>query len=377
MRVRAITAHPHYPEWVIRDGYGDYTKSEIIHDVPVTRLLHYVPAQPEGLRRLFSELSFGVRLLFARWGHPDVIVMVSPALFATGIAMLRAKLSRHSPVVAVWVQDIYSLGIVETGSGGRLVARIIRLVEESTLRAASCVVVIHSRFADYLTKNLKVDPARIEVIRNWTHLEAASLTNSAEIRAGYGWEPDETIVLHAGNMGVKQDLENVIAAARLADDQQLPVRFVLLGNGSQRESLRNLGLGVHRLQFIEALSERGFQEALAAADVLLVNEKLGVSEMAVPSKLTSYFNAGRPVLAATDLAGATAGEISEADAGCIVSAGNPQSLLDAALELGSDPLMSAKLGANGLRYRRVVLDQEVAIDKFAAWIRIRLHSVGE
>ena len=37
------------------------------------------------------------------------------------------------------------------------------------------------------------------------------------------------IALHAGNMGVKQGLENVVEAARQADATRSPVRFVLLG----------------------------------------------------------------------------------------------------------------------------------------------------
>jgi hypothetical protein len=43
-----------------------------------------------------------------------------------------------------------------------------------------------------------------------------------------GWPPDETIVRHAGAMGTKQGLENVVDAAALADEQNRPIRFVLL-----------------------------------------------------------------------------------------------------------------------------------------------------
>ncbi|GEP28424.1 hypothetical protein E3O11_09715 [Cryobacterium levicorallinum] len=38
---RVITAHPHYPEWRIREGYGRFTSHENINGVPVTRLRHY------------------------------------------------------------------------------------------------------------------------------------------------------------------------------------------------------------------------------------------------------------------------------------------------------------------------------------------------
>jgi colanic acid biosynthesis glycosyl transferase WcaI len=369
VKVAALTAHPHYPEWKVRAGYGQWTSTEVIDGVPVTRLRHYVPAKPGGLNRMVSELTFGVRLLFARWGQPDVIVMVSPALFSTALAMLRAKLSPRPPVVNVWVQDIYSLGITETGMGNGSVARFITWVEKTTLKAASGVVVIHDRFGDYLSGPLGIAAEKIEVVRNWTHLDPRSTTNVASTRALHGWADDETVVLHAGNMGVKQGLENVVNAAVLAEQQGRRVKFVLLGNGSQRQELQALGAGANRLQFVDSLDDDGFQAALAAADVLLVNEKPGVSEMAVPSKLTSYFNAARPVIGATDPTGLTASEIDAAGGGCVVAAGDAQALLDIALTLASDPNLARSLGANGFRYRTDVLGETAAIDRFTAWLR--------
>ena len=360
--VRSLTAHPHYPAWEVQDGYGQWTSTETLDMAEVTRMRHFVPTNPEGLRRLASEVAFGLRVIFSRWGKPDVIVMVSPALFATAMAMLRAKLSRRAPSVNVWVQDIYSLGMKETSAGGSLATKVVTWVEKATLKAATGVVVIHPRFGDYLASKLGIDPKRIEVVRNWTHLEPADHDDIAERRRALGWSAEETIVLHAGNMGVKQGLFNVVEAARVADEQQKPVRFVLLGDGSQRESLVALGQGVEHLQFVDSLDDTAFQGALRAADILLVNEKLGISEMAVPSKLTSYFDAGRPVVAATDQTGVTAGEIQISNGGRVVGAEDPQALLDTVMELRRDRTVAAELGRNGRRYRTDVLGEEGAID---------------
>ena len=54
------------------------------------------------------ELAFGVRLMFARWGRPDMVVLISPALFSTGLAMLRVRWGWKRVPAAVWVQDLYS-----------------------------------------------------------------------------------------------------------------------------------------------------------------------------------------------------------------------------------------------------------------------------
>ena len=54
--------------------YGQWSRSEQIDGVHVTRLRHYVPTQPSPLPRALSEASFGVRQSLARWGRPAAIV---------------------------------------------------------------------------------------------------------------------------------------------------------------------------------------------------------------------------------------------------------------------------------------------------------------
>src|SRR5699024_3086421 len=105
------------------------------------------------------------------------------------------------------------------------------------------------------------------------------------------------LILHAGNMGRKQGLANVVRAASVVGPDE-PLVFVLLGDGSERTALEALAEGSNKIRFVSSLHQDEFPLALAAADALLVNELPGVKEMALPSKLTSYFAAGRPIIAA-------------------------------------------------------------------------------
>ena len=154
------------------------------------------------------------------------------------------------------------------------------------------------------------------------------IVRHADVRTRLGWASNDVVVLHAGNMGKKQGLENVIAAARLADKSNSRVRFVLMGDGNQRRALEELAIGIKALQFVSPLPGDEFMEALASADFLLVNELPGVKDMAVPSKLTSYFNAGVPVIAATDSGSVTAAEIAASCGGVRVDAADPLALLE-------------------------------------------------
>ena len=370
--VTVITGYPHYPEWKIRDGYAGWRMSEFVEGVRVERLRHPVPAAPTHLTRMLMELTFGGQLLFARWGQPDMVLFVSPALFSTVIGVIRRKLAWRRVPTAVWVQDLYSRGVEETASRGRSAAGPIAMVESWLLNSVNRVVAIHGSFAQYITGALRVPRDRVAVIRNWTHLPAASKPETAHVRAKLGWAREDIIVLHAGNMGVKQGLDNVVNAARLAGEKKSRVRFILLGDGNQNLKLRALGQGLSNLSFLAPVPDTEFQSVLAAADILLVNELPGVRGMSVPSKLTSYFSTGRPVIAATDEDSVTAREIAASQGGVLVPAGNPDALLVAAEELGHDSERSRSLGAAGLRFREHALDEMLAISAFEELLDVLL-----
>lgn len=303
-------------------------------------------------------------MLCSRFASASVVIAVSPALFATALTALRIRLTPSRPYLVVWVQDIYTLGMVETREGGGLSTRIAKFVERFALRAADRVIAIHPRFADYLVEQLGVDESRITVIRNWTHLPPSAEMSRQKAREALGWPNDVLLVVHTGNMGAKQGLENVVDAARLADQRRAPIKFILVGDGGEREKLEHSARGIERIAFVDPLNNADYRCALAAADCLLVNELPGVAAMAVPSKLTSYFDAMRPILAATDPTGITAGEIEHAGAGVVVPAGDPEVLLETAQRIAEDSAGAAAYGAAGRRYRMEVLDADAAIWAF-------------
>jgi colanic acid biosynthesis glycosyl transferase WcaI len=365
--VRVFTSFPHYPEWRIPPQMAGGSVEEVLDGVLVQRLRHYIPDRPTGARRTVFELSFGARLLGAPWTRCDVAICVSPPLLASAMAIARGRAMRQGPALGLVVQDLYSRGVVETGLAGSSLGSAATRLEAAVLRSTDGVVAIHDRFKDQMVSRLGVPEQRVSVIRNWTHIEPVPPFDIPAFRASLGWGADEVVVLHAGGMGAKQALENVIDAARLADGQGASVRFVLLGAGSRRDALLRRAQGVRSVQFLEPVDDDTYGKVLGAADVLLVNERPGVSEMAVPSKLTSYFSAGRPILAATDEDSITASEIAASGAGLRVDADRPEALLLTSLELGSDRDRALALGARGRGYCAEVLSAEAAINHYEKW----------
>ncbi|KRF05352.1 glycosyl transferase family 1 [Arthrobacter sp. Soil782] len=335
------------------------------------RLRQYIPGTPTTMRRMHLELSFGARLLFARWGNPDVVLMVTPALFSSALALLRLRLSRRRPAIGIWVQDIYSRGLEEIRQGSSTLVSMMRRLEGLVLRSATGVCVIHERFRDYAVTGLGVRNQDVVVIRNWTHIAVESSIDRSAVRERLGWADHDVVVLHAGNMGAKQGLENVVRAAAISDQSRSRVRFALLGDGNQRRHIEDIAQGINRIQFIDPLPDDEFEAALSAADMLLVNELPGLRETAVPSKLTSYFATGLPVVAATDVNSTTAGELAKSRGGVRIEPDNPSALVQIAETLAADQELSQALGHAGRMYATNYLSEDAAILAHGAW----LHSL--
>ncbi|MDT7743451.1 MAG: colanic acid biosynthesis glycosyl transferase WcaI [Actinomycetota bacterium] len=364
-RVQVLTGFPHYPAWSFTPGYEKgWRRREQHGDVEVLRLRAPLPRNTRGPARVLMEAVFAAQSAVGGMRDPDLILVMSPALLTVATAL--ARRGRKNAPVGVMVQDLYSRAFPETGAmyghGGTAVSRL----ERGLFRRADGLAVIHDRLKHTLTE-LGVEADRIDVIRNWSHVTPPSGAAREEIRAARGWSPDEIVVLHAGNMGYKQGLENVVDAARLADQTEAPVRFVLLGDGARRPALEERAAGVQRIEFISPLPATEFSDAMAAADLCLLNEKPGLAEMCVPGKLTSYFAAGRPVLAATDPRSGGAAEITAAGAGVLVPAAEPTLLLKAATALCEDRTQYAAMSRAGLAYAEAILDEDEALGAYVDW----------
>ncbi|GFM99951.1 hypothetical protein Sfulv_47620 [Streptomyces fulvorobeus] len=128
-------------------------------------------------------------------GRPDAVIAQMPSL-AGGVIGARIARRHRVPYIPV-VQDLMGAAAAQSGiRGGGRAAAAAAAAERYALRGAALVGVIHETFVPGVTA-LGVDPDRIRVVPNWTHVEPPSADRSAT-RARLGW-PDRTpVLLHSG-----------------------------------------------------------------------------------------------------------------------------------------------------------------------------------
>jgi colanic acid biosynthesis glycosyl transferase WcaI len=366
-----LAGMPHYPAWRLDPAYrGRWRVEEERAGVRVHRRRHTVPPRQTALTRALFEASVLAHGLAAppRMGRPDAVVAQLPSL-AGGVVGARIAARYDVPYIPV-VQDLMGAAAAQSGiRGGARAAALAAAAEAYALRRATVVGVIHETFVGAVAA-MGVDRGRIRLVPNWSHVGQPKRSRCRS-RVRLGWPRDQTVVLHCGNMGLKQGLDVLVETARIDPS----IRFVLMGDGNQRPRLVALAAGLPNVDFLPPADTADFPDVLAAADVLAVTQRASVLDMSVPSKLTSYFAAGRPVIAAVAPEGGTAREVLRSGAGLLVPPEDPAALLKVVRALAEDPAAGDELGAAGPAYVDAHLSREAGLGRLDALLdeALRAH----
>jgi len=270
------------------------------------------------------------------------------------------KVTKSTSKVVVWVQDLYQEGYTETGGGSPLIARILGAIENQLFKRADLVVMAHKRFLEAKTAK-GVDTGNAIYIENWSQFTFKPSESREDTRKKYNFG-NSRIVLHIGNMGIKQGLDNVVDAAKLATENEIDVVFLLVGDGNQREYLVHRAGNCKNIVFLSPVTETELSNLLNAADEFLIHEKPGIRDMSIPSKLTTYLLVGRPVLVCSEKDSIVGRIVRENQIGYWVKSGSPKTLLQACISL--DLSDRAELGMRVKDFASSRFDRKKALNKF-------------
>jgi colanic acid biosynthesis glycosyl transferase WcaI len=349
-RVKAIVGVAHYPQWATHQSFLSRSSTSIEDGVEVTRVPLWMPNVSSPKSRALFELSFFVRSLGIRVGKADVVVGIVPAL--TGL-MLAAR--KRAPRRVALFQDLVGRGLIQSGlARNERLARIVTRCEGGLAARMHAVAVVAPSFMEALTE-AGVPHSRLVLTPNWPRCNDPARPVSG-IRDRLGVSADAVIALHAGSMGAKQGLSNLIEAARLSRDVEPHLVWVLTGDGGEGERLRALAAGLDNVCFTGVLSDDDLGGLLAEASVVLVSQSATNHDMSMPSKLWTYFAAQRPIVASVPAAGTSGQFLADVDAAVLVEPGNPAELVAAVNHLASDLSLSNQLVANAARY----LDEQMS-----------------
>ncbi|MGH3751840.1 MAG: glycosyltransferase family 4 protein [Pseudonocardiaceae bacterium] len=301
--VKVLTGFPNYPTGKIFAGYRQrWSHREADGPVQVRRVPLYPSHDTNGIKRAVNFLSFASASTAALGFLSDcdvVYVYATPMTAATAAATGHALGGR--PYV-LHIQDLWPDSVLESGmAGGPVVRQLLSATLSGALRflyrrAAHLIAIAPSMQQTLVDRGVPAD--KISVLYNWSGGERpAPPAFDPAVRARLG-RPGRTLAVFAGNVGQMQDVETIVRAAALCQDDS-PLDVAIVGSGTADTAVRRLAaeLRAANIRFFDRVDSAEMPPIYAASDYQLVTLKdRPVFRATIPSKLGDALSAGCPVI---------------------------------------------------------------------------------
>lgn len=372
-KVTVLTTVPHFNQdpvaeaeqpirarWGRLLGKSDYYGATVYHAM--------IPKKtPNRLKRVAGWLIFHTISTVAGFALPrnvDVIIGPSPPL-TIGVGAWLLGLRHRAPFVYN-VQELYpdlavDMGIIDN----TMLVTGLRYMEHFVYARAESVTAITPHVRQKLLDR-GVPAEKAIFLPNWVDTEEIQPRPRRNEFAERHGLLESFVVSYAGNMGLAQNLDYLIAvASEMKTD--LEVRFLLVGDGVDRVRLERtiLDLG---LRNVVMLSHQPYSEVpliYASSDLSYVGLLPGLDSDALPSKVYRIMASGRAVLAVTNRGSALAQLVEEADCGFVVEPRSPGRLAGVIRAAARDKELVAAKGRAGRDYVEQNYSRKLMVGRYA------------
>ncbi len=300
-QVDVVTSNPYYPEWKIDEAYRRKKWStERRKNLTIYRVPMYIPGRVTGLTRIVSDLSFAVssltawlRLLWKRKRY-DVVIAVCPSMLNGIVPAIYTRMT--DSFMQYHVQDLQLDAAVKLNFiKNPLLLKILRGVERFQLTNASMVSSISDGMREKILAK-GVDSQKYFMLANWVdvnEIKPLPAGTTRELRAKFGFEDGDRVILYSGNLGEKQGIDVIVEVAGLLQEEK-DWKFLICGEGVSKQDLIDAvrAKGLKQVIFAPLQPYNRMAELLNMAEIHLVPQKKAAADLVLPSKLTGILAAG-------------------------------------------------------------------------------------
>ncbi|MBD2742047.1 glycosyltransferase family 4 protein [Coleofasciculus sp. FACHB-1120] len=325
---------------------------------------------PQRIRgKAINGLLFCVRSglhLLQTAGRGDVLLLTTAPPFLPILGYL-ANLSFGVPYVCL-LYDLYPDVAVELNvvRPQNWLVRFWDFVNSCIWKNAQKIIVLSPSMKDRVTAKCPEVANKISVIHNW-----ADPDRIVPIPKPDNWFAQEFnlvdtfTVLYSGNMGRCHDMDTILEAARLLENE--PIQFVFIGNGAKRQTCINKVsmMGLRNCRFLPYQNKQNLPYSLTACDLSLVSISPGMEGLVVPSKLYAALAAGRPLAVICEPHSYLRQLISEAKCGAAFNNEDANGLAKFIQSLAASPNLVNRMGRAGRHYLESNFTPEIIAQQYS------------
>jgi glycosyltransferase involved in cell wall biosynthesis len=364
--VTVLTGIPNYPKGKFYDNYSFWKNNdEEWNGIKIYRSKLFSRGN-SGLRLMLnygSFVLFGALKSFFIKEKFDKIFVFEPSPVTVGLPAMVAAKKMKIPYY-FWVQDLWPESLSAAGGiNNKAVLSFFDKITRAIYRSAEKVLVQSEGFVDYIVKQ-GIPEEKIIYYPNSTE----SFYKPAAVSEAYRQKLPEGVfkIMFAGNLGEAQSLDTLVAAAKILKDREIPVHWILLGDGRQKDHLVSeiKGKGLEdNFHLLGSYPSEEMPYFFACADALIVSlKKNDIFALTIPSKLQSYMACGKPIIASLEGEGARI--VEESKAGFVSPPDDATGLAENIIRVYSaDDNQRAELSKNGFAYFNDHFERELLLDR--------------
>ncbi|RLK63786.1 glycosyltransferase WbuB [Atopobacter sp. AH10] len=351
--VTVLTGIPNYPEGKFFNGYHFKFQKENWQGIKIIRL-PIIPRGSSSVQLVLNYLSFVISgLIFIVTTKPKFDLIFTYEVSPMTQALLGPWLAKRIGCPSIlYVLDLWPENIqVAAGINNSLILRSIRRMVNYIYQKTDLILASSKSFVNEI-KSYQINPDKVTY---WPQYGEEIYHPIEKKREDFNWihHHDQFVIGFTGNIGNAQGLQILPRVAKLLQEEDLPVLFLIVGDGRFKDDLvkeikqKNVQ---SYFQFIDRQPSNVISDILAEVDVAFLSfDDNPIYEKTIPAKLQTYIACAKPVLVSAK--GEVERIIKEAKAGLTCPAGDERALLSCIKYfMNMDPEQLKAMGKNARNY---------------------------
>ncbi len=255
---------------------------------------------------------------------PDYIVYSSPSLLGVFSAFLLAKY--YGAKLVFDVRDIWPLTLIELGGFSRHNPLIwfMSLIEKFAYKRSDQIISNVPLFKIYIDELIGLGD-KVKIIPNGIDLDEFVPSPVFHADKLEKILKDKFVVGYVGTIGIANAVDTLIEAASKIQNKE--VHFLIVGNGSELASIKELSKNMSNITFLDAVQKSQVASVLEFIDVGYLAQlpkemyRYGLASIKIPE----YLIMGKPVIHMTDFWS----PVAEKEFGSVIRFGDTDTFLEA------------------------------------------------
>lgn len=326
---------------VLRAVVGDYYDVNFIKKGIVTLLLPFI--MKSEIKKHLGKEKF------------DLVLFETPPITNAGVVAWAKKhfnCKSYLMLKDIFPQNGADLGILGSGFVGKMIFNYFKYKERFLYKTADTIGCMSEGNKKYLLEhNPEISEKKVEIFPNAKRITEDYQCKDFSVRQKLGIPEDACVFLFGGNMGKPQYVEILAAAAKEFKDEQ-KVFFVFVGRGTEKHILATAikNNDIKNAILLDNLPREEYEGITKESDVGLITLDPRFTIPNFPSRILSYMDYAKPVLAATDTVTDMKELIENANCGQWVCSADQKAFFEKIKEFSANKEKCKQMGENGRKY---------------------------